>query len=161
MAQLRAVAGGQTVGGKFFKGGQFITNEAIRLQMKIDGKLDTRELEKAVERASYKNIGHALASIRKTAIESVVKSPKASTPGTPIHTKRGFAKRSIGYQLQDKWGGFAGFDYRKIGQAMSVHEHGGRRKKQSYPKRPTMLPALLSNLDRFAESWRYSIGPGT
>ena len=124
-------------------------------------QFDARPIVEATERASYKNIGHALASIRKAAIASVVKSPKASTPGTPIHTKRGFAKRSIGYELKDKLGGFAGFDYSKIGPAMSVHEHGGRRKKQSYPKRPTMLPALLSNLDRFAASWRYSIGPGT
>jgi hypothetical protein len=161
MVRLRAAAGGQTVGGKFFKGGQFITNEAIQLQMRIDGAFDSRQIEQAADRAAYRNIGHALASIRKTAIESIVKSRKPSSPGSPIHTKAGFAKRSIGYTRADKYGGVVGFDYRRIGTAMSYHEHGGRRKRTTYPKRPTMLPALLSNLDRFAESWRYSIGPGT
>ena len=123
--------------------------------------MDTTAIERAAEKAAYRNIGHALASIRKAAIASIVKSKKPSAVGTPIHTRAGFARRSIGYTRKDNWGGYAGFDYRKIGTAMSVHEHGGRRKKQTYQKRPTMLPALLSNLDRFAASWKYSIGPGT
>ena len=127
----------------------------------VDALFDPKPIKEAAEKASYKSIGHALASIRKAAIESIVKSGKPSTPGTPIHTKRGFAKRAIRYEREDKWGGVVGFDYLKIGEAMSVHEHGGRRKQQIYPKRPTMLPALLSNLDRFDKSWRYSIGPGT
>ena len=124
-------------------------------------RFDTTAIVDAAEKAAYRNIGHALASIRKTAIASVVKSKKPSAVGTPIHTRAGFAKRSIGYSRSDKWGGYAGFDYKRIGTAMSVHEHGGRRKRTTYPKRPTMLPALLSNLDRFAASWKYSIGPGT
>jgi hypothetical protein len=166
MARLRAAKGGQIVGGKLFKGGQFITNEAIALQLQMDGKasFDAGPIIKAAEKAAYENIGHALASIRKTAMQSIQRSPnrKPSPVGTPVHTRFGLAKRSLGYERKDKWGGVVGFDFQKIGTAMEVHEHGGRRKKQTYRKRPVMYPALISNLPRFAASWQSRVvGPGT
>lgn len=66
-----------------------------------------KRVEQAVERASFKNLGHAAASIRKTAQASIVKAPKAKTAGRTNQVKRdargrflkGSGKKRRGRQL--------------------------------------------------------------
>lgn len=160
MARLRAAAGGQMVGGKFFKGGQFVTNEAQQMQLIMDGKakMNDTAIKKAMERVSYDGIRHALGSIRKAAMASIVTSDKPSKPGGPIHTRKGRSRRAILYH-GDKWSGVVGFAYNKIGPSMAAHEHGrGRGKTKRYPKRPTMLPAMMSSMDRFPRYMRGVLG---
>lgn len=124
----------------------------------------------AVERATFRNLGHAAATIRNDAIGSIVQAEGPSRPGTPPHThtggltKKGKIRRG---QLQRA----ITFDYSKsertavigpratvVGTSGAAHEFGGVFKGQDYPVRAFMGPALERNLDRFAEDWRGSIG---
>jgi len=150
--------------------GQFtgLSERALRVQagyeVRVDARTDARLrllAEKEMQKASYTSIQHAAASIRKSAMASVVTAKTASTPGSPPRTRKGAARRAILYRA-DKWSGIVGFAYSKIGPAMAAHEHGTSRGKQKYPKRPTMLPAMERNLDRFARSFQGSlVGPGS
>jgi hypothetical protein len=118
---------------------------------------DTKALEAATEKAAYESFAHAAASIRKEAIASVEKSKEPSPVGTPVHTRRGLARRAIQFHATKKEANI-GFLYSRIGPAMAVHEKGGRRGKTTYQPRPTMVPAMEENLDRFVKDWQGSIG---
>jgi hypothetical protein len=121
-------------------------------------EMHTDQVEKAAERAAYKNLGHAAASIRKDAIASIETSPEPSAPGQPPHTRRGRAKKA-GQYFADQESAVVGFAASVIGTGMEPHEHGESRGKNHYPERPTMGPALERNRDRFADEWEGSIGP--
>jgi hypothetical protein len=111
----------------------------------------------AVKTANFKNFNHAAARIRKDAIESIIVSPVASPPGTPPHTRRRLLKNAIVYSADDK-GAVIGPRYSRAGTSGSAHEFGGVYKRQTYPERPFMAPALMRNLDRFAAEWEGSVG---
>ena len=127
---------------------------SVRVEMRL------KEVKAAADRATFENLGHAAAVIRNEAIASITRSRSASDPGTPPHTRRGLARRAILYAMDGPYTAIVGPTASVIGQAMAVHEFGGRRGKGTYPKRPTMGPALNRNLDRFASQWRGTIGPG-
>ena len=121
---------------------------------------ETHRVKEAVERTAYRNLGHAAASIRKTAIQSITKGKKPSEPGEPPHTRgrrKGF-KRAILYAMEGKEAAVVGTARSRVGEAGQPHEHGGRRGKQIYPPRPFMAPALGANLDRMAKDWEGSLG---
>lgn len=119
---------------------------------------ETKRVGDAAARATYRNLGHAAASIRKDAQASITKSAEASPPGEPPHTRRGQARRAILFAVErDKQSAVVGFAESRIGEAMSAHEHGGEYKGTEFPQRPTMGPALERNLDRFAADWAGSI----
>jgi hypothetical protein len=130
----------------------------IGVSVKVEDKF--ADVKKAADRATFENLGHAAAVIRKDAIATVTRSRRASAPGEPVHTRRGLARRAILYAMDGPYTAVVGPVASVIGQAMAVHEFGGRRGKGTYPKRPTMGPALDRNLDRFASQWRGTIGPG-
>lgn len=125
---------------------------------------------KAADRAAFKNLGHAAATIRNDAIGSIIQAEGPSLPGRPPHThtggltkkgkvRRGELQRAItfDYSKQEKT---AVIGPRKsvVGLSGAAHELGGDFKGQDYPERAFMGPALQRNLDRFAEDWRGSIG---
>ena len=124
--------------------------------IQVKFRSDADRVTKAADRAAYRNLAHAAASIRKDARLSVERASGPSAPGEPIHTRRGKARRAIEYEAR-KDEALVGFNYYKIGDAMRAHEHGGRRGQNVYPERPTMRPALERNIDRFHEDWRASI----
>lgn len=117
------------------------------------------KVEKAADRGIYKSIRHAALSIRKTIRDLIKKSPDASEPGEPVSTrgKRGNVKNSI-FAAVEQDNAIIGPRYSFVGDAMEAHEFGGRRKENTYEARPTSGPGLLANTDRFAESFRGSIG---
>ena len=47
--------------------------------------------------------------------------------------------------------------HRIVGQSARAHEFGGRYKRQRYPKRPFMGPALTKTKDRLPKHWAGSI----
>lgn len=116
-------------------------------------------VQKAADRAVYRNIRHAAFSIRKYIRESIKKSPQASDPGKPVATrgKRGNVKNSI-FAAVEPDNALIGPRFSFVGDAMEAHEFGKRRGEDSYPARPTSGPGLDANQDRFAESFRGSIG---
>jgi len=116
----------------------------------------------AARRATYRNLFHAAASIRKTAIESIERSPDPSEEGEPPHTRgfrRGGLREAIAFEveLRDEQA-VVGVDADKLGRAGEPHEHGRKYKGQEYEERPFMGPALEKNRDRFARGWAGSIG---
>jgi len=113
----------------------------------------------AASRSIIKNIRHAAFAIRKTIRESIKKSPDASSPGSPVATrgKRGNVKNSI-FAAIEPHNAIIGPRYSMVGDAMEAHEFGKSRGKNKYEARPTAGPGLLANTDRFAESFRGSIG---
>lgn len=131
--------------------------DGVSAVLTVDTFID--ELVIAEERARIENFGHAAAAIRKDAIASIMPDPlgKSSPPGKPVATRRGQVKRAILYSA-DKFGAVIGPTARVVGTSMSAHEFGGDYKGERYPKRATMGPALERQTDRFAGSWRGSIG---
>ncbi len=163
MAIRRAIRGGETVGGKFFKGGQFVTKDALAIQAGLDNRsvaTGRKNLEKAVAKAAFVSFANAAASIRKAAIKSIKTRKKPGPPGGPIRTKfgkgGGLARRSILFHAT-KIGAVIGFTASKIDQAMELHEHGKERGGVLFPKRPTMAPALERSLARFHREWKGAI----
>jgi hypothetical protein len=131
------------------------------INAKATFKLAPRRVTNAAEKGAYKSFFHAAASIRKDARASIVRSNKPGPPGGPVRSKRGrgggLAKRSILYKATRE-DAVIGFAASKIDQAMQLHEHGGKRGRTTFPRRPTMAPALERNLRRFHREWRSSIG---
>lgn len=127
----------------------------IGLKVKIVD--ETKNVEKAVEKASFRNLGHAAASIRKKAIESIEKSTKSSAAGTPPHTRSGELRKAIRFDVVDPWTAVIGPRASVVGEAGAAHEFGGEYKGGVYPERPFMGPALEASLDRFHESWRGAV----
>lgn len=116
-------------------------------------------VQAAADRAIYTNIRHAAFSIRKYIRESIKKSPTASEPGQPVATrgKRSGVKNSI-FAATEPDMAIIGPRFSFVGDAMHFHEFGKRRGEDSYPARPTSGPGLDANTDRFAGSFRGSIG---
>lgn len=115
---------------------------------------------KAADRATYENIRHAAFSIGKAARGSIDKSPEASLPGEPPHTRGGQAgiKRAIRVGMEDKDSAVVGTMHSAFGPAGEVLEHGGERFDTHIEARSFMTPALEANLDRFAGSFGGSVG---
>jgi len=118
---------------------------------------NTNRVKEATWKAAFRNLQHAAAVVRRSAIALIKRSKKPSQPGEPVHTRAGLAKRAILFSAEQE-SAVVGFSYDAIGIGMQAHEHGGRRGDNVYPERPTMQPALEKNVGRFASDWRASIG---
>lgn len=140
----------------------------IGLDVKIEDT--TKRVEDAAERATFRNVGHAAATIRNEAIESIVQADGPSEPGTPPHThtggvtksgkvRRGELQRAIVFDHdRAAQSALIGPRYSVVGESGAAHEFGGEYKEQNYPERAFMGPALDNNEDRFASSFAGSIG---
>ena len=129
---------------------------------KITYKDESRKVVKAVDKATFTNMFHAAASIRKTAAASLIRvaSDRASNPGKPPHTHKGvFLRRAWRFAVnKEKKTAVIGPRFSAVGDVGNTHEFGGKRGYGIYPKRPTALPALQSNLRRIANQWKGSVG---
>lgn len=66
---------------------------------KVRTKFDRRKLERKFRDASFRNLGHAGAGIRKTASFSIRRRKRPSMPGQAPHTQTGHLKRAIRYDV--------------------------------------------------------------
>ena len=127
----------------------------LGLTVKIEDK--TGNVEKAADKAAFRNFGHAAASISKSAKQSIETSPEPSAPGQPPHTRKGGPiRRAIRYAA-DKEGAVIGPMASVVGEAAAAHEKGGEFRGQRFPERPFMLPALERAIPRFAADWTGSV----
>lgn len=127
------------------------------LTFKFDN--ETKKVVDATKKAAFRNIPHALAGIRRTAMQLIERSPEASEPGEPPHTRRGQYDRALRFAYEkEKESGVVGLAFSIAGESGSAHEHGGEYKGQMFPERPFMAPALEANLPRFVEGWQGTIG---
>jgi len=108
--------------------------------------------------ATFKNLGHTVATIRKDAQASIDISAEPSQPGTPPNTRDGKLPRAITFDV-DKASDIAVVGPRAsvVGQAGAAHEHGETLGETDFPERDFMEPALEKNLSRFGESFAGSI----
>jgi hypothetical protein len=128
------------------------------IAVKITTKNSIDKVKSKAQQGNFKSLGHAAAAIRLVARRSIRKRQTAAMPGTPPNTRRGQLKRSIMYAL-DKQRGVAliGPDFDVVGASGKAHEFGGRFRRERYPKRPFMGPALEKVKDRLPPMWAGSI----
>lgn len=108
----------------------------------------------AMKQANRKALGRVGAYVRKTAVNSVRRSDKASEAGTPPNTRRGLLRRSVLFGVEaDALRVVVGPARSLIGISMTAHEFGGRYRGREYPRRPLMGPALEHAAPRLPKLW--------
>jgi hypothetical protein len=130
----------------------------------------TQAVVSALEKSNVRLVGHAAASTRKRAVESITPSDEPSAPGQPPHTRLrvsrrtgkarpGQIQRAIVY-AHDKRANVAvvGPRHSVLGDAGKAHEFGGEFRDETFDKRPFMGPALDATKDKFGDSFGGSLG---
>lgn len=121
-------------------------------------RFNDRKVKKSARQATIRTLPHAAAAIRLTARRSIRRAKKQSSAGSPPHTRKGQLKRAILYAVEkQKTTAVIGPAYEIAGTSGSAHEFGGRYKRQRYPRRAFMGPALQDNLPRLPKLWAASI----
>jgi hypothetical protein len=131
------------------------------MRLRFTWKDETKRVKRAASKGVFKSLGHAAATIRRSALGFISKSKDASRPGQPPHSRRGALKRAVLFKV-DKQRETAVIGPRAsiVGLSMTAHEYGGQYRGQTYPRRPLMGPALEKNAKRLPRSFRGSIiGP--
>ncbi len=125
---------------------------------KVKTKDETKKVLAKAQQGNFKSLGHAGAAIRLTAKRSIRRRKKASPEGQPPSTRKGQLRGAIRYEVEkQKDLVVIGPDHSKVGTSGSAHEHGGKYKRQRYPKRPFMGPALEKTKDRLPKVWAGSV----
>lgn len=140
---------------------------AIGVQVRLT---DTRrKVDDAAKKGAFQSLRHAGASIRRTAIASMVFAPGPSPPGTPPHAHKGKLRRSVQFAVENETV-TVGPAYSRVVQGgrppwlASMLERGGvfrGRKKgttRTIAARPFMAPAIQEARKRFRATWKSSIG---
>ena len=128
------------------------------VKAKAKTKFDGKKVMNAAKRTNITNLGHAGAAIRIAARHSIRKSPKASSPGAPPHTRKGRIRNAIKYAVTPgKQSVVIGPDAEVAADSGSAHEFGGRFRHENYDKRPFMGPALEKTKDRLPRMWAGSV----
>jgi hypothetical protein len=128
------------------------------IRIKSTSRFERRKVRRRVAEGSIRSLGHAGAALRLTARRSIRRSSKASRPGRPPHTRRGQLKRALRYAVEKSHERvLIGPTYTVVGRSAAAHEFGGRYKRQVYPKRPLMGPALEKIRSRLPRMWANSV----
>jgi len=114
------------------------------------------QLHERVGRRWSKIVGY---QIRKQAQVSIRRGKRASSSGQPPRTRKGKLRRAIFYNVETG-GVVVGPGYSRFGTAGEAHEFGGRYKKQTYPRRPFMGPALKRIEPKMADIWAEAFSRG-
>ena len=128
------------------------------IRMKATSRFEARGLRRRVSEGSIRSLEHAGAALRLTARRSIRRAAKASPPGQPPHTRRGQLKRAVRYVVEkERERVLIGPAYSVVGRSAAAHEFGGRYKRQTYPKRPLMGPALMKIKSQLPRMWANSV----
>ena len=125
--------------------------------MKCEVEFDEDGLVARIARASRDILRRAGAYVRRVAQRKVVTSPKASQPGSPPHSRRGLLKRAILFGSYGDKSVLVGPGFNFVGPSMSAHEFGGKYRRERYPKRPLMGPALKESAPHVAKMWKDAV----
>ena len=132
----------------------------FRATTQIEDK--SRNVKRAVDKGAFTNLGHAAASIRKSAAKSIKQrkdKDKSSPVGTAPFTHGGFIRRALRFDVnKQKQEALIGFRFSVIGLVGRTHEFGEVEDGRDYPERPTLAPALEASIGRIAGQWQGSIG---
>jgi hypothetical protein len=91
----------------------------------------TSDVRRAMRRATFKNLGHAGASLRIAARRLIRTRQTASDPGQPPNTRRGALRNSILYAVEGDHTVVIGPAANLISDVARVHEHGGTQRPRS------------------------------
>lgn len=126
--------------------------------MKNEVEFDERTLVAKVAKASVDILKRMGAYVRMVARRKVKSSDRPSTPGSPPHSKTGALKRGILFGLEKRERRVViGPGFKFVGTSASAHEFGGRYRKERYPRRPLMGPALRESIPHLAKMWRDAV----
>ena len=125
--------------------------------MKCEVEFDEDGLVARIARAGRDILRRAGAYVRRVAQRKVVTSPKPSTPGQPPHSRKGLLKRAILFASDGERSVLVGPGFNLVGESASAHEFGGKYRRERYPKRPLMGPALKESAPRLAKLWRDAV----
>lgn len=92
---------------------------------------NTKRVRDAARRATFKNLGHAGASLRLAARRLIRTRQKYSEPGMPPSTRRGALRNSILYAVEGDHTVVIGPSANLISDVARVHEHGGEQRPRS------------------------------
>lgn len=84
-----------------------------------------------------------------------VRTRPTAPRGQPPYTHTGALRKSLAYGVSARQGrAWIGPARSKISDVGRVHEHGGRRRRKRYPRRPFMRPAMQKARPQFARFWQ-------
>ena len=128
------------------------------IAMRAKTKFDKQKVLVKTKQANITSLGHAGAALRLAARRSIRNRKKASPVGTPPHSRRGQLRRAIAYSVdKPRQVVVIGPERDAVGKSGSAHEFGGRYRRERYPKRPYMGPALEKLQDRLPDYWTNSV----
>ena len=121
-------------------------------------EFDEEGLVARVSRAAAGVLRRMGAYVRTAARRRVATSPDPSRPGTPPHTRGGALRRGILFAVeQRRFRVLVGPSFRFVGESMAAHEFGGGYRRERYPKRPLMGPALRDSIPHLARMWENAV----
>lgn len=91
----------------------------------------TGDVRRAMRRATFKNLGHAGASLRLAARKLIRTRQTSSEPGSPPNTRKGALRNSILYAVEGDHTVVIGPASHLISDVAAVHEHGGMQRPRS------------------------------
>jgi hypothetical protein len=116
---------------------------------------ETEKVAKAVQKATRLALRKAAYAIFRTAQESIQTAGGPSPAGEPPHSRRGQLRRAERYDVDDAAEiAVIGPRFSMVGTSAEAHEFGGEYKKEQYPKRPFMGPALEKNRALIPAFWQ-------
>ena len=126
--------------------------------MQVRTRSDVQKVLRKVRRANIRSLGHAGGTIRKVARHSIRRSPNPSAPGRPPHTRKGQLRRSVLYAVEkSRQSVVIGPSVALVGTSAAAHEFGGRYRRERYPRRRFMGPALEQTRSRLPRQWAGSV----
>ncbi len=126
--------------------------------MRVKTQLDAKKVMAAARKSSITSLGHAGAAIRLAARRSIRKSEKPSSPGSPPHTRKGRLRNAIKYAVEATLQSvLIGPDVVVAGTSGKAHEFGGHYRREQYPRRRFMGPALEKVKTRLPAFWAASV----
>lgn len=126
--------------------------------MKARTRSQMHKVARKAKRANIENLGHAGGAIRLAAVRSIRKRKGPAPAGQPPHTHTRRLPRAIKYAVEkQRQTVVIGPDIQSLGTAGKAHEHGGHYRRERYPKRPFMGPALEKTKERLPKLWAGSV----
>ncbi|MBR2487561.1 MAG: hypothetical protein IKB52_00380 [Kiritimatiellae bacterium] len=126
--------------------------------MRSEIEFDADGLVARVARASVEILRRMGAYVRTVARRKVRPGERPSPAGTPPHSRTGALKRGILFGVERRQASVViGPSERFVGTSMAAHEFGGAYKRERYPKRSLMGPALKESTPRLARMWQDAV----
>jgi len=131
----------------------------IETKVLLENRLN-RIYERMRKRGIPQSLSRSAFLLRKVAQSQFRRTKKRPSPaGLSPHTRKGRLPRAILYQVdRQREEAVIGPSHVLAGEVGGVHEHGGQYKKQKFPPRPFMGPALDKSVPLIGPQWSGAIG---